>query len=432
MPYIKKIFGREIIDSRGVPTIEAEVHLNSGHIGIASSPSGASKGSREALELRDNDKKRYFGKGLKKSIFLIKNVIFPKLFKKDSRDQKKIDNIMIELDDTKNKSYLGANTILAISLANAKASALFKNVPFFQHISELNNTPKQYSMPLPMVNIINGGQHTNNNLDIQEFMIQPINSKSFKNAIRVCSEIFFNLSIILKKKNISTNVGDEGGFAPNLKSNSSVFKLLNKAVKQSGYRIKKDINFAIDCAASEIFNKKKKTYVLNQEKKEFNSYEFTKYLQNLTKKYSISSIEDGQHESDWKGFFYQTKILGKKIQIVGDDLFVTNPKLLKYGIKKNIANSILIKLNQIGTLTETLKTIKIAKKNNYHVIISHRSGETEDTSIADLSVGTSAGQIKTGSMSRSERIAKYNRLIRIENYLGNKIAPYKGKLELKF
>ncbi|CAL4322633.1 Enolase [Buchnera aphidicola (Periphyllus testudinaceus)] len=430
MSKITKIWSREIIDSRGRPTIETEVHTKSGNIGIASVPSGASKGSKEAVELRDKEKNRFFGEGVKKSVNLINNFICNHLIKKDSINQKIIDKTMIELDGTENKSFLGANTILSISLANAKAAAMSKKIPLFQHISNLNNSPNKYSMPLPMMNIINGGKHSNNNIDIQEFMIQPISAKNFKHAVQIGCEIFHNLSKILKHKNMSTSVGDEGGYSPNLNSNEEAILLILEAIKKSGYIAGKDITLAIDCAASELYNKETKKYHLKGEKKFYNSIEFTQYLKNLTKKYPIVSIEDGQDESDWKGFLNQTNILGKKIQIVGDDLFVTNRKILKNGIKKKIANSILIKPNQIGTLTETIKTIQLAKKENYNVIISHRSGETEDVTISDLAVGTSAGQIKTGSLSRTDRIAKYNQLIRIEEKIGSSNAPYYGFKEL--
>ncbi|CAL4322670.1 Enolase [Buchnera aphidicola (Chaitophorus sp. 3695)] len=431
MSKIMRIIGREIIDSRGNPTVEAEVHLKNGLIGRASVPSGASKGSKEALEIRDGNKKRFHGQGVKKSISLINNLISKNLLYKDSLDQKNIDKVMIELDGTKNKSILGANTILAVSLANAKVASMFKKIYFFEHIADLNHTSKKYSMPLPMMNIINGGKHANNNIDIQEFMIQPISAKNFKHAVRIGCEIFYSLSKILKKKNMSTAVGDEGGYAPNINSNEEAILLILEAIEKSGYIIKKDITLAIDCAASELYDINSKTYYLKGENKKFNSYEFTQYLKELSSKYPILSIEDGQYESDWEGFSYQTKILGKNIQIVGDDLFVTNNKILKKGIKNNIANSILIKPNQIGTLTETLKTIQTAKKSNYNVIISHRSGETEDVSISDLSVGTSAGQIKTGSLSRIDRIAKYNQLIRIEEYLGHSHVKYNGIKELR-
>jgi enolase len=429
MSKIKKIIGREIIDSRGNPTVEAEVHTNSGCIGIASVPSGASKGSKEALEIRDNEK-RFFGNGVQKSVSLINNLIFENLLQEDVLDQENIDKKMIKLDGTKNKSILGANTMLAVSLANAKAASKYRKINLFEHISDLNNTSGKYSMPLPMMNIINGGKHANNNIDIQEFMIQPVSANNFKHAVQMGCEIFHTLSKILKKKNMNTSVGDEGGYAPNLNSNESAIILILEAIEKSGYKIEKDITLAIDCAASELYNKKEKKYFLKGENKKYNSYEFTQYLKKLTQKYPISSIEDGQDESDWKGFAYQTKVLGKKIQIVGDDLFVTNNNILKKGIQKNIANSILIKPNQIGTLTETIKTIKTAKKAHYNVIVSHRSGETEDVTIADLSVGCKAGQIKTGSLSRTDRISKYNQLIRIEEKLGFSQKLYHGLNEL--
>ncbi|WP_343190194.1 phosphopyruvate hydratase [Buchnera aphidicola (Mollitrichosiphum nigrofasciatum)] len=421
---IIKVIGREILDSRGIPTVEAEVHLKNNIIGIASVPSGASTGKKEAMELRDKQLNRFLGKGVNNSVKFINTIISKALYKKNSTEQKKIDKILIKLDGTKNKSKIGANTILAVSLANAKAAAIAKKIPLFKHISILNNTPNIYSMPLPMINIINGGKHANNTLDIQEFMIQPRSATNIKQAIQMGSEIFQNLGIILNKNKISTTVGDEGGYAPSLQSNEAVFEIIEEAIEQSGYSIKEDISFAIDCAASELYNTKEKKYILKNENKKLNSKEFTHYLEKLTKKYPILSIEDGQDEQDWEGFRYQTNKLGSKIQIVGDDLFATNSEILKKGIKQKIANAILIKPNQIGTLTETLKAIKIAKEANYKVIISHRSGETEDTTIADLCVGTNAGQIKTGSMSRSERISKYNQLIRIEEKLGNILAPF--------
>lgn len=417
MSKIKKIIAREIIDSRGYPTIESEVHLEGGFIGLASSPSGCSTGSKEALELRDNDASRFFGKGVTKSVQLINNIISKKLKDKNADDQETIDNILIQLDGTKNKSKLGSNTILSVSLAIAKAASKYKGIPLYQHISELNNTPGKVSIPIPMINIINGGRHANNNIDIQEFMIQPINTRNIKEAIQMGSEIFHTLGIILKQKKLSTSVGDEGGYAPDLNSNESALVIIQEAIKQSGYILGKNVTIALDCAASELYNKNTKKYTLHGEKKQFTSQEFTHYLEDLVKKYPITSIEDGQDESDWDGFLYQTERLGKKIQLVGDDLFVTNTQLLKKGIEKGIANSILIKLNQIGTLSETLKAIQMANKANYSVIISHRSGETEDTFISDLSVGTAAKKIKAGSMSRSERTSKYNQLIRIEENL---------------
>ncbi|QJC34303.1 phosphopyruvate hydratase [Enterobacteriaceae endosymbiont of Donacia cinerea] len=415
MSKIKKIVGREIIDSRGYPTIEAEVHLNNNIIGMASVPSGASTGSKEAIELRDGNKKRFLGKGVLKSVKIINTIFNKYLINQNSLNQSNIDEIMINLDNTENKSNFGANTILAVSLANARASALFNNIPLFQYISDINHTEKKFFMPLPMINIINGGKHADNNLDIQEFMIQPIGAKNIKEAIRYGAEIFHHLCIVLKKNKLITSVGDEGGYAPNLKNNSEAFNMMSKAVNNAGLILGKDITFAIDCAASELFYNNK--YYLNSENINLSSKEFTDFLYNLTKKYPITSIEDGLDENDWNGFIYQTKVLGNKIQLVGDDLFVTNKKYLKKGIKNKVANAILIKLNQIGSLTETLSTIKIAKKAGYKIIISHRSGETEDTFISDLAVGTNADQIKTGSMSRSDRNAKYNQLIRIEEKL---------------
>ncbi|ANZ22614.1 enolase [Buchnera aphidicola (Diuraphis noxia)] len=424
MSKIIKIIAREIIDSRGNPTIESEVHLKSGFIGLASSPSGASTGSFEALELRDKNINRFNGMGVKKAVALINEKISDALKNKDANNQNDIDHTMINLDGTSNKSKLGANAILSVSLAVAKAAALSKKIPLYQHIADINNTTGVFSMPLPMINIINGGKHANNNIDIQEFMIQPVSAKTIKEAIKMGCEVFYALGLLLKEKNMSTTVGDEGGYAPNLRSNEEALNLIQDAIQKTKYKLGKDIKLAIDCAASELYCKNTKTYQLQGEKKNFSSQEFTRYLEELSNKYPISSIEDGQDEFDWEGFKYQTNVLGKKIQLVGDDLFVTNTKILKKGIKNSIANAILIKLNQIGTLTETLEAINIAKKSNYGVIISHRSGETEDTSIADLSVGTASGQIKTGSMSRSDRTAKYNQLIRIEEHLGKKNAPF--------
>ncbi|QJC29729.1 phosphopyruvate hydratase [Enterobacteriaceae endosymbiont of Plateumaris pusilla] len=420
MSKIKKIIGREIIDSRGNPTVEAEVQLNNGSIGIASVPSGASIGSKEAVELRDNDKNRFLGKGVLKAINSINKYINKILINQDSLDQINIDNLMINLDGTEKKSILGANAILAVSLANARAASIFKKIPLYQYISDINGTSNDFTMPLPMINIINGGKHADNNLDIQEFMIQPVCAKNIKEAIQIGSEIFHHLYKVLKSYKLITSVGDEGGFAPNLNKNSDAFDIISEAIKNSGFILGKDITFAIDCAASELFHNKK--YYLKGEGLILNYKELTKFFSNLIKKYPIISIEDGLDESDWEGFAYQTEKLGNKIQLVGDDLFVTNKKLLKKGINLGIANAILIKLNQIGSLSETLSTIKIAKEKGYKVIISHRSGETEDTFIADLSVGVNAGQIKTGSMSRSERTAKYNQLIRIEEKL-NGLAP---------
>lgn len=430
MSKIVKVIGREIIDSRGNPTVEAEVHLEGGFVGLAAAPSGASTGSREALELRDGDKSRFLGKGVLKAVAAVNGPIAQAIAGKDAKDQAAIDKIMIDLDGTENKSNFGANAILAVSLANAKAAAASKGMPLYEHIAELNGTPGKFSMPLPMMNIINGGEHADNNVDIQEFMIQPVGAKTFKEAVRMGSEVFHHLAKVLKAKGMNTAVGDEGGYAPNLESNAAALAAIQEAVEKAGYVLGKDITLAMDCAASEFYNEETGNYELKGEGKTFTSQEFTHYLEELTKQYPIVSIEDGLNESDWDGFAYQTKVLGDKIQLVGDDLFVTNTKILKEGIEKGIANSILIKFNQIGSLTETLAAIKMAKDAGYTAVISHRSGETEDATIADLAVGTAAGQIKTGSMSRSDRVAKYNQLIRIEEALGAR-ALFNGLKEVK-
>ncbi|MDF7667377.1 phosphopyruvate hydratase [Orbaceae bacterium ESL0727] len=432
MAKIVKVVGREVIDSRGNPTVEAEVHLEGGFVGLAIVPSGASTGSREALELRDGDKSRFLGKGVLKAVANVNGPIAEAVLGKDALDQANIDQIMIDLDGTDFKSNLGANAILAVSLANAKAAAAAKGVPLFQHIADLNGTPGQYSMPLPMMNIINGGEHADNNIDLQEFMIQPVGAKSVREAIRIGSEIFHNLAKVLHAKGMNTAVGDEGGFAPNLKSNADALECIKEAVEKAGYVLGKDVTLAMDCAASEFYNKETGKYVLKGEGgKEFTAQEFTHYLEGLAKEYPIISIEDGLDESDWDGWAYLTKELGGKIQLVGDDLFVTNTKIFKEGIEKGIANSILVKVNQIGTLTESIAAVKMAKDAGYTAIISHRSGESEDSTIADLAVGLAAGQIKTGSMSRSDRIAKYNQLIRIEEALGSAKAPFHGRKEVK-
>ena len=430
MSKIVKVIGREIIDSRGNPTVEAEVHLEGGFVGMAAAPSGASTGSREALELRDGDKSRFLGKGVLKAVGAVNGPIAQALLGQDAKDQAKVDQIMIDLDGTENKSNFGANAILAVSLANAKAAAASKGLPLYAHIAELNGTPGKYSMPLPMMNILNGGEHADNNVDIQEFMIQPVGAPSLKEAVRMGSEIFHHLAKVLKAKGMNTAVGDEGGYAPNLGSNAEALADIKEAVKAAGYELGKDVTLAMDCAASEFYNKETGMYELKGEGRTFTSHEFTHYLEELTKEYPIVSIEDGLDESDWDGFAYQTKVMGDKIQLVGDDLFVTNTKILKEGIEKGIVNSILIKFNQIGSLTETLAAIKMAKDAGYTAVISHRSGETEDATIADLAVGTAAGQIKTGSMSRSDRVAKYNQLIRIEEALGER-APFHGRKEIK-
>ncbi|MCD6702165.1 phosphopyruvate hydratase [Vibrio cholerae] len=430
MSKIVKVLGREIIDSRGNPTVEAEVHLEGGFVGMAAAPSGASTGSREALELRDGDKSRFLGKGVLKALAAVNGPIADALVGKDAKVQATIDQIMIDLDGTENKSNFGANAILAVSLANAKAAAAAKGMPLYEHIAELNGTPGVFSMPLPMMNIINGGEHADNNVDIQEFMIQPVGAKTLKEAVRMGAEVFHNLAKVLKSKGYNTAVGDEGGFAPNLKSNAEALEVIAEAVAAAGYKLGTDITLAMDCAASEFYDAEKKEYNLKGEGRIFTSNGFSDFLEELTEKFPIVSIEDGLDESDWDGFAYQTEKLGKKIQIVGDDLFVTNTKILKRGIDNGIANSILIKFNQIGSLTETLAAIKMAKDAGYTAVISHRSGETEDATIADLAVGTAAGQIKTGSMSRSDRVAKYNQLIRIEEALGSR-APFNGLKEVK-
>ena len=426
MSNISDIRAYEILDSRGNPTISAEVSLVDGSKGSACSPSGASTGSREALELRDGDQSRYLGKGVLKAVSNVNKIIKPLLSGKSALDQSLLDMSMIEADGTENKAVLGANAILAVSLAASKAAAISRKIPLYQHIADINETPGKYVMPVPMMNIINGGEHADNNIDIQEFMIQPVSAKNFSHALQMGAEIFHSLKKILIKKGLNTAVGDEGGFAPNLSSNSEALACIEEAVVAAGYDLGKDIMLALDCASSEFYNDGK--YELLGEGKTFSSEDFTSYLSGLCDQYPIISIEDGQDESDWNGWKYQTEQLGKKIQLVGDDLFVTNTKILKKGIKMGAANSILIKFNQIGTLTETLAAIKMAKDADYTVVISHRSGETEDTTIADLAVATSAGQIKTGSLCRSDRTAKYNRLLRIEAELNN-AAPYRGMAE---
>ncbi|WDI79023.1 phosphopyruvate hydratase [Candidatus Purcelliella pentastirinorum] len=427
---IIKVFSREILDSRGNPTVESEVHLSGGFVGLSSVPSGSSTGIKEALELRDLDYERFLGKGVMKAVDNVNNIISNKIIGEDARDQGNIDKIMIDLDGTENKSNLGANAILSVSLAVAKAASLSKNIPLYEYIAEINDTKNKFSIPLPMMNIINGGMHSDNNIDIQEFMIQPILARNIKESLQICHRIFYFLGDILKSRGINTNVGDEGGYAPNLSSNEECLFIIKQAIINAGYEFGKDIVLALDCAASELYDKKNKIYKLKGENKIFSSKEFTSYLDKLIQEYSISSIEDGQSELDLDGYLYQTHILGRRVQLVGDDLFATNKKYLKIGINKGIANSILIKLNQIGTLTETLSVIKIAKIKGYTTIISHRSGETEDAFISDLAVGTSAGQIKTGSITRSDRVAKYNQLIRIEEHLGDK-AIFNGISEIK-
>jgi enolase len=434
MANISKIIAREIMDSRGNPTVEADVYLTSGAWGRAAAPSGASTGSREALELRDGDKSRYLGKGVLRAVNAINGDIQAALLDKNALQQAEIDQIMIDLDGTENKEKLGANAILAVSLANAKAAAMEKKVQLFEHIADLNGTSGQYSLPLPMMNIINGGEHADNNVDIQEFMIQPVGAKSFKEGLRMGAEIFHALKKVLSAKGMNTAVGDEGGFAPNLSSNAEALAVIKEATIAAGYQLGQDVTLAMDCAASEFYdanaNNGQGIYDLKGEGKQFTADQFSDFLASLCEEYPIVSIEDGLDESDWDGFAYQTKLLGDKVQIVGDDLFVTNTKILARGIEQGIGNSILIKFNQIGSLTETLAAIKMAKDAGFTAVISHRSGETEDATIADLAVGTAAGQIKTGSLCRSDRVAKYNQLLRIEEYLADK-AIFNGLSEVK-
>ena len=426
MAEIKYVKAREVLDSRGNPTVEADVVLASGLIGTACAPSGASTGSREALELRDKDPERYLGKGVLGAVHNINTNIRDALIGRDARDQKCIDQIMLDLDGTENKSKLGANAILAVSLAAAKAAANESGIPLYSHIARLNGSDGQFSLPVPMMNIINGGEHADNNVDIQEFMIQPTGAPNFSEALRYGAEVFHALKSVLSQQGLSTAVGDEGGFAPNLPSNAAALDAILVAIDNTGLKVGKDIHLAMDCAASEFYENGR--YNLRGEKKSYSSAEFADYLQNLSEQYPILSIEDGMDESDWDGWAKLSAQIGDKVQLVGDDLFVTNTKILKRGIDESIANSILIKFNQIGTLSETLAAINMAKDAGYSSVISHRSGETEDTTIADLAVATAAGQIKTGSLCRSDRVAKYNRLLRIEEELGVN-AVYRGLFE---
>ncbi|MGB0965627.1 MAG: phosphopyruvate hydratase [Litorivicinus sp.] len=428
MSTIVSIQAREILDSRGNPTVEADVTLADGSFGTAAAPSGASTGSREALELRDGDKARYLGKGTLKAVAAINDAIAKALVGQNALDQRAIDQIMIDLDGTENKEVLGANAILAVSLANAKAAAASKGVELYAHIADLNGTSGQYSMPVPMMNIINGGEHADNNVDIQEFMVQPVGFDSFPEALRCGTEIFHALKKVLNGLGLNTAVGDEGGFAPDLKSNEQALEVIAQAVSDAGYTLGTDVTLALDCASSEFY--KNGQYDLAGEGQVFDAAGFTGYLAGLTERFPIVSIEDGMDESDWDGWKTLTDRLGDKVQLVGDDLFVTNTKILARGIEQRIGNSILIKFNQIGSLSETLDAIAMAKDAGFTAVISHRSGETEDTTIADLAVGTAAGQIKTGSASRSDRVAKYNRLLRIASQLGD-AAIYRGRAEIK-
>ena len=421
------IRAREILDSRGNPTIEADVILESGVIGRAPAPSGASTGSREALELRDKDPKRYGGKGVLKAVANVNSDIRELLVGRSVFDQAAIDRAMIALDGTETKSKLGANAMLAVSLACARAAALEKKVPLYEYIGSLNNQTI-FTMPVPMMNIINGGAHADNTVDIQEFMIEPVGFTSFSEALRCGAEIFHSLKSVLKAQGLNTAVGDEGGFAPNLRSNEEAITCIMTAIDKAGFKAGDNVMLALDCAATEFYKDGK--YHLTGENKSYDSDEFTDYLAGLSRQYPIISIEDGLDESDWAGWKMLTDKIGNKIQLVGDDLFVTNPAILQRGINEGVANSILIKFNQIGTLTETLEAIYLAKKNGYSTVISHRSGETEDSTIADLAVATAAGQIKTGSLCRSDRVSKYNQLLRIEQELDG-LALYRGKLEFR-
>jgi enolase len=416
MSRIADIRGREIIDSRGNPTVEADVILDSGVVGRAAVPSGASTGVREAVELRDGDKKRYFGKGVLKAVENVNTVLKQVLVGHDPRDQAGIDQKMIDLDGTDNKARLGANSILAISLATAHAAANDARTPLYRYLGQSIGDGREPVMPVPMMNIINGGAHANNSLDVQEFMILPVGAPSFREALRYGAEVFHTLKKLLNDRDLATSVGDEGGFAPNLGSNEEALGIILQAIEKAGYKVGKDICLGLDVASSEFF--KNGSYELESEKRRFSPAEFTRYLADLAGKYPIITIEDGMGEGDWEGWAQLTRALGEKIQLVGDDLFVTNTKILKEGIDKHIANAILIKPNQIGTLTETLAAIDMADKAHYASVVSHRSGETEDSTIADIAVATAATQIKTGSLSRSDRMAKYNQLLRIEAEIG--------------
>ncbi|QSV45594.1 phosphopyruvate hydratase [Geobacter benzoatilyticus] len=421
MSEITDVYAREILDSRGNPTLEVEVFLESGVMGRAAVPSGASTGEREALELRDGDKSRYLGKGVLKAVDNVNNIIAEQIIGMESTDQIGIDQRMLDLDGTEYKSNLGANAILGVSLAVAKAAAEELGLPLYQYIGGCNSK----ELPLPMMNILNGGAHADNNVDIQEFMIMPAGAKSFAEALRMGAEIFHALKGVLKGKGYNTAVGDEGGFAPNLKSNEEALEVIMEAIQKAGYKPGEEVLLALDVASSELFQDG--VYTLeNEAEPKKTSAQMVDFYENLVNKFPIISIEDGMAENDWDGWKLMTDRLGKRIQIVGDDLFVTNPRILKEGIQKGIANSILIKLNQIGSLTETLDAIEMAKRAGYTCVISHRSGETEDTTLADLSVAVNAGQIKTGSLCRTDRVAKYNQLLRIEDELDT-TAIFRGK-----
>ena len=420
MTQIAKIHAREILDSRGNPTLEAEVTLASGHVGRAAVPSGASTGSKEAVELRDGDKTRYLGKGVKKAVANVNDPIAKALAGFDAADQSGLDAKLIDLDGTDNKGRLGANALLGVSLANAHAVAASKNMPLWQHLAGSNTV----ELPVPMMNIINGGAHADNNVDLQEFMVLPVGFDSFADALRAGTEIFHALKSVLKSRGLSTAVGDEGGFAPDLKSNEEALETILEAIGKAGYRAGEDVLLGLDVASTEFFENGK--YNLTGEGKRLSSEQFVDFLADWAKRYPIVSIEDGMAEDDWDGWKLLTDRIGNTLQLVGDDLFVTNPKIFREGIEKKTANAILIKVNQIGTLTETLQAVAMADANRYAAIISHRSGETEDTTIADIAVATTATQIKTGSLCRSDRVAKYNQLLRIEEALGSR-AKYAGR-----
>jgi enolase len=420
MSSIVDVVAREILDSRGNPTVEADVLLESGVMGRAAVPSGASTGSREAVELRDGDKGRYAGKGVLKAVEFVNTEISETIVGLDATEQTFIDKTLIDLDGTENKSRLGANSVLAVSMAVAKGAAEESGLPLYRYLGGAGSM----RMPVPMMNVINGGAHANNNLDFQEFMVVPVGAQSFREALRCGAEIFASLKKIIDSKGMSTAVGDEGGFAPNLPTHAAAIELILEAVGRAGYTAGQDVVLALDCAASEFHQDG--AYVLESEKQRLNANQFSDYLSQLASRYPIVSIEDGMAENDWEGWKRLTEKLGKKLQLVGDDLFVTNTRILREGIRQGVANSILIKVNQIGTLTETFAAIELAKRSGYGTVISHRSGETEDTTIADIAVGSNALQIKTGSLSRSDRVAKYNQLLRIEEDLGDSVS-YPGR-----
>lgn len=421
MAYIEEVYAREVLDSRGNPTVEVEVWLDDHTMGRAIVPSGASTGIHEAVELRDGDKKRYGGKGVQKAVDNVNDIIANHIVGMDALDQASLDMYLIELDGTKNKSNLGANAILGVSIANAQAAANSLGLPLFQYLGGVNAK----ILPTPMMNILNGGEHADNTIDIQEFMVMPVGATSFKEALRMGAEVFYSLKAVLKSQGMNTSVGDEGGFAPNLPTNEDAIKVIIEAIKKAGYTPGKDIMIALDVAASGMYDKKTKLYNMAGEGVKRTAEEMVAYYEMLVEKYPIISIEDGLDEDDWDGWVKLTQALGKKVQLVGDDLFVTNTERLEEGIKLGVGNSILIKLNQIGTLTETFDAVEMAKRAGYTAVVSHRSGETEDVTIADVAVALNAGQIKTGSLSRTDRIAKYNQLLRIEDSLGD-VAQYAG------